>query len=59
MTITVICPNLSCRSVLQVPETARGQKVRCARCGKNFRVPAPAINTKAEQPAETRDVASP
>jgi LSD1 subclass zinc finger protein len=41
MLITVICPHLRCRTVLQVPETARGQKVRCSRCGKNFIVPAP------------------
>jgi LSD1 subclass zinc finger protein len=40
MLVTVICPHLRCRTVLQVPETARGQKVRCSRCGKNFIVPA-------------------
>jgi hypothetical protein len=41
MAITVICPNLACRSVLQVGDSMRGQKVRCGRCGKNFRVPEP------------------
>lgn len=39
MPVTVICPNLRCRSVLQVPEETRGKRVRCGRCGKNFRVP--------------------
>ena len=41
MSVTVICPNLPCRSMLQVPEGVRGRKVRCGRCGKNFIVPAP------------------
>lgn len=41
MAVTVICPNLACRSVLQVADSMRGQKVRCGRCGKNFRVPEP------------------
>ena len=37
--MTLICPHLKCRSLLQVPENARGKKVRCSRCGKNFVVP--------------------
>lgn len=37
--IIVICPNLRCRSVLQVPEHARGKKVRCGHCGQHFLVP--------------------
>jgi hypothetical protein len=53
MAITVICPNLVCRSVLQVTDGMRGQKVRCARCGKNFRVPDNAGCTKPKVPAET------
>lgn len=40
MTITLICPNLLCRSILQVPETVRGRKVRCGKCGKDFLVPS-------------------
>lgn len=39
MAITLICPNLKCRSILQVPDTVRGKKVRCSRCGKHFVVP--------------------
>jgi hypothetical protein len=38
--ITLICPNLRCRCLLQVPEKIRGSKVRCGRCGKNFIVPS-------------------
>jgi len=50
MTVTVICPNLRCRSVLQVPDNVRGQKVRCGQCGKNFIVPATAIPKAAPTP---------
>jgi LSD1 subclass zinc finger protein len=39
MSITILCPNLHCRSILQVPEDARGKKVRCSRCQKVFIVP--------------------
>jgi uncharacterized paraquat-inducible protein A len=39
MSITLICPNLKCRSILQVPEAMRGKKARCIRCGKQFVVP--------------------
>ena len=40
MAITLICPNLRCRSILQVPEHTRGRKVRCGKCGRDFLVPA-------------------
>ena len=40
MTVTVICPNLKCRSILQVPEATRGHSVRCGKCGTAFMVPA-------------------
>jgi len=39
MAITLICPNLRCRAILQVPENVRGRKVRCGNCGNNFMVP--------------------
>ena len=43
MYITLLCPRLSCRAVLQVPETFRGKHVRCGECGLSFVVPeAPA-----------------
>lgn len=41
MAVTIICPNLRCRSILQVPDNVRGKKVRCGKCGKNFLVPSP------------------
>lgn len=51
MALTIICPNLRCRTVLQVPENVRGQKVRCGKCGKNFIVPA--ASTKGAPEPET------
>ncbi len=39
-TLIIICPNLRCRAVLQVPESVRGKKVRCGHCGTHFVVPA-------------------
>jgi transposase-like protein len=55
MALTIICPNLGCRSVLQVGENMRGQKVRCARCGKNFRVPDTTTTPQPKQPVEARN----
>jgi len=37
--VTLLCPNLKCRAVLQVPDEMRGKIVRCGHCGKPFRVP--------------------
>lgn len=37
--VRIMCPNLACRKVLAVPETARGRTVRCKSCGTNIRVP--------------------
>ena len=45
MIITLQCPRLSCRAVLQVPETVRGKRVRCGKCGSTFIVPG---NIKAK-----------
>jgi hypothetical protein len=35
----MICPNLKCRKVLQVPGKCRGQHVKCRYCGLTFAVP--------------------
>jgi transposase-like protein len=35
----MICPNLKCRKVLQVPAKYRGQQVRCHYCNMTFAVP--------------------
>lgn len=39
MAITLFCPSLKCRSILQVPDNTRGKKVRCGQCGTIFIVP--------------------
>ncbi len=54
MTVTLYCPNLRCRTVLEVPDKARGRRVRCSRCGTNFLVPAkpePPKKKAAPEPA--------
>jgi len=38
-TIRIMCPNLKCRSILAVPETARGKNVKCSHCVTLFRIP--------------------
>lgn len=52
--ITVLCPKLSCRAILRVPENTRGQRVRCGNCGSAFIVPLKK-NTKPQEasPATT------
>ncbi len=40
MAITLLCPKLTCRAVLRVPDGVRGKKVRCPECGATFMVPA-------------------
>jgi hypothetical protein len=55
MAITIMCPNLSCRCVLRVPEKVRGKKVRCGQCGTVFGVPAtssPKAPVSEAQPAK-------
>ena len=39
-TVMMICPNLKCRKVLQVPAQYRGQQVRCHYCNMTFAVPS-------------------
>ena len=52
-TMRVMCPNLTCRKILAVPESARGKTVRCRGCGTNIKVPggaaAPDAAAKGEQ----------
>lgn len=40
MPVTILCPNLRCRAILQVPDVCRGKKVRCGQCGIKLTVPA-------------------
>lgn len=37
--VMMICPNLKCRKVLQVPAKYRGQQVKCHYCNSLFAVP--------------------
>ncbi|MCA9276662.1 MAG: hypothetical protein KDA29_11600 [Phycisphaerales bacterium] len=38
--VRIMCPNLTCRKVLSIPEVARGKTVRCKACGTNIRIPS-------------------
>ncbi len=46
--VTLLCPRLSCRAILRVPESVRGQRVRCNECGMAFLVPQ---NPKPKAPS--------
>lgn len=37
--IRIMCPKLTCQRILAVPESCRGQLVRCAGCTSMIRVP--------------------
>jgi hypothetical protein len=39
MPVQVICPSLTCRKILAVPEEVRGKLVKCQHCQTAFRVP--------------------
>ena len=39
MAVTIICPNLKCRAMLQVSDKSRGKKVRCSQCDTAFLIP--------------------
>ena len=38
--VTLVCPNLKCKSVIQVDEEMRGRKIRCKQCDQIILVPA-------------------
>lgn len=42
MPVTLLCPRLSCRAILRVPDNVRGKRVRCGECGTAFLVPTSA-----------------
>ncbi len=42
-TIRIMCPNLKCRSILAVPDTARGKTVKCTNCRTPFKIPMPRL----------------
>lgn len=49
--VRVMCPNLRCRSILAVPNEARGKMVRCRSCGMNIMVPPKATAPAPEDAA--------
>ena len=62
MSVTLLCPNLRCRAVLQVPETVRGKTVRCGHCSTVFVVPLGKPEAKpaaAKPPAAKSPAAQP
>lgn len=56
MAVTILCPNLKCRKVLQVPEAVRGKQVKCGYCGSALLVPEarkkPEVPTAASEKPE-------
>ncbi|MEM7682311.1 MAG: hypothetical protein AAF288_10185 [Planctomycetota bacterium] len=58
--IRLICPNLRCRAILAVPQTARGRAVRCRQCGFRVQVPSGAAKPapSAENAAEGKPSAT-
>ena len=36
----IMCPHLTCRTVLTVPMEARGKVVKCSKCGRSTRIPS-------------------
>jgi hypothetical protein len=49
--VRMLCPNLQCRAVLAVPGSARGQVVRCRKCGTRVKVPPTLAMPSAEESA--------
>ena len=54
MPITLMCPNLKCRHILNVPDSARGKKVRCGNCGTMLAVPT-GVTVPVPEPEEPQD----
>jgi hypothetical protein len=51
--VRLICPNLKCRKILSVPDSARGKKVRCRGCGMRVQIPNKEVVPIAPEPTET------
>lgn len=49
--VRIMCPALNCRTVLAVPETARGKTVRCKACGSAVQIPQAATKPDANRKA--------
>jgi len=57
MPVTLLCPRLSCRAILRVPDSVRGERVRCSECGLAFVVPKHA-KSPAQRPKPTEQKAA-
>jgi predicted Zn finger-like uncharacterized protein len=53
MPVSILCPRLTCRSVLRVPDSVRGKSVRCPECGATFTVPAAGAGKSPQRPKNT------
>ena len=53
--VMMICPNLKCRRVLQVPDKYRGQIVRCRYCQTTFSVPTTSQKKRPAEPTAKAD----
>ncbi len=53
--VMMICPNLKCRKVLQVPSKCRGQHVKCHFCGTTFGVPLAKVEANVEAEEKSDD----
>lgn len=54
MPVTVLCPKLTCRAVLRVPDQVRGKRIRCGECGTAFMVPT---RPRAPEPVKAKEQA--
>ena len=45
-----MCPNLTCKRILAVPNTSRGKNVRCKSCGATIRVPEKIVKAEPAKP---------
>ena len=55
--VRIMCPNLTCRRVLAVPENLRGKTVRCKNCSTNIKVPTKTGAGVAEKPDASKKAA--
>lgn len=51
--VRIMCPNLLCRKVLAVPQSARGKTVRCRACSTAIRIPPKQEEKVAEKPPDS------
>lgn len=49
MPVQLICPNLSCKKFLAVPDEVRGKLVKCQHCHTHFRVPLVRKDNEAQK----------